>query len=72
MNDYTVQEINATTGEVIVRPATDAEVEVIEGDKVQAQKDKADALKKEANKEAAQAKLAALGLTADDLKALGL
>ena len=72
MSEYTVQEVNASTGEVIIRPATAAEIKVIESDKVQAQKDKADALKKEADREAAQAKLEALGLTTDDLKALGL
>lgn len=72
MSDYTVQEVNATTGEVIVRPATVDEIKVIESDKIQAEKDRAIALEKKAAKETAQAKLTALGLTTDDLKALGL
>ena len=41
-------------------------------DEAKAAADKAEADKAEADKLAAQAKLAALGLTADDLKALGL
>lgn len=67
MSDYTVQEVNASTGEVLIRPATVEEVKVIEADKVQAEKDKADALKKEADKTALLAKL---GITADEAKLL--
>lgn len=67
MSDYTVQEVNASTGEVLIRPATAEEVKVIEADKVQAEKDKADALKKEADKTALLSKL---GITADEAKLL--
>jgi hypothetical protein len=49
---------------------TDAEIEAgLVGYEAKVEADKADAI---AKKEVAQAKLAALGLTADDLKALGL
>ena len=67
MSDYTVQEINVATGEVIVRAATDAEIEVIEADIVQGQKDKAERAKAEADKAALLAKL---GITADEAKLL--
>jgi hypothetical protein len=60
------------TDEVIDREMTDAEyadfIEVQEKDTADAQAQ----VKAEADKAAAQAKLAALGLTTDDLKALGL
>ena len=63
---------NVTTDEVIDREMTD--VEFAAWKEEQAQIKAADDLQaaKEAAKEAAQAKLAALGLTTDDLKALGL
>ena len=49
---------------------TDVEIEAgLVGYEAKIEADKADAI---AKKEAAQAKLAALGLTAEDLKALGL
>ena len=67
MSDYTVQEINVTTGKVILRPATAAEVEVIEADIVQGQKDKAERAKAEEDKAALLAKL---GITADEAKLL--
>jgi hypothetical protein len=67
MSDYTVQEINVSTGKVIVRAATDAEIEVIEADIVQGQKDKAERAKAEADKSALLAKL---GITADEAKLL--
>jgi hypothetical protein len=52
-----------------VKP-TDAEIEAgLVGYQAKVEADKADAV---AKKESAQAKLEALGLTADDLKALGL
>ena len=67
-----VQEINALTGEIIVRDYTVAELAEVE--KAIEQKEIAKALKASAvaKKAAAEAKLAALGLTSDDLKALGL
>lgn len=73
MANQIIQIHNATTDEIIVREMTDEE---------QAQYDTANAqsiAQFETNqaaaklaKQAAEAKLAALGLTADDLKALGL
>jgi len=62
-------EHNVETGEVVEREMTKAELSNYEKQvaDVQAQ---SEAIK--VAKEAAQAKLAALGLTADDLKALGL
>lgn len=66
------QEINALTGEMIVRDYTVAELADVE--KAIEQEEIAKALKASAvaKKAAAEAKLAALGLTAEDLKALGL
>lgn len=64
---------DASTGESIEREMTD--LEASDFARKQAEKDEA-RLEKEAQKiaakEAAQAKLAALGLTTDDLKTLGL
>jgi len=69
-------EVNCETGEVIERELTVAEVaqRKIDADNARIEaKAKADALAEaEAAKTAAEAKLAALGLTTDDLKALGL
>ena len=60
---------NSDTGEVIDKEMTDAEfAEYTKHNNFIAQMQ----TKEEEAKEAAQAKLAALGLTADDLKALGL
>lgn len=64
---------DATTGESIEREMTDSEAadfaaKQLEKDNARLQKE----AEKIAAKEAAQAKLAALGLTTDDLKALGL
>jgi hypothetical protein len=65
-------EHNVETGEIIVREATAEEIANIENMKAKRKAlDDAEA-KAIADKEAATAKLAALGLTADDLKALGL
>ena len=63
---------NVETGEVIEREMTAAEKAAFETDsKAYADKEAAK-VKAETDKTAAAAKLAALGLTADDLKALGL
>ena len=72
MSEHTVQEHNATTGEITIRPMTDQELQVFESDKIEALADKTKAEQAQMSKEAAQAKLADLGLTTDDLKALGL
>jgi hypothetical protein len=63
---------NSTTGEYVEREMTDYEWEqtqIVEARDAALAAEKA---KAEADKAAAQAKLAALGLTTDDLKALGL
>lgn len=71
-----VTEVNAETGETIVRDATEAEIAQIEKDAIEQENIKAAKAQTEAQaqakKAAAEAKLAALGLTSDDLKALGL
>ena len=61
--------VNATTGEQTIVPMTDEELAI---DAATIAASKAECEKMEADKAAATAKLAALGLTADDLKALGL
>jgi hypothetical protein len=71
-----IQDHNVETNEVVTREMTDSELEQYEKDmqlaneKMLAQQIAEAA--KETAKETAQAKLAALGLTIDDLKALGL
>ena len=67
-----VQEIDALTGEIIVRDYTVAELAEVE--KAIEQEEVVKALKAEAvaKKAAALAKLEALGLNESDLKALGL
>ena len=67
-------EINCTTGEEIIRPLTEDEIAErnIAAQAYEAQKTEADAIAA-ANaiaKESAQSKLAALGLTADEITAL--
>jgi len=63
---------NAVTDEVETREMNDVELKAYEVEVAIAKAEADAAAKAEANKLAAQAKLAALGLTADDLKALGL
>ncbi len=67
-------EINCTTGEEIIRPLTEDEIAErnIAAQAYEAQKTEADAIAA-ANaiaKESAQTKLAALGLTADEINAI--
>jgi hypothetical protein len=64
--------VNCETGEEIVRDATDAEIEQIAKDKAEADARQAEAEAKAQAKAAAEGKLAALGLSTDDLRALGL
>ena len=70
----TAIEVNCTTGEVIERPLTAEEIAQREVDAAEAEARKAEeeAAKaaEEAAKASAQAKLAALGLTADEIAAL--
>jgi multidrug resistance efflux pump len=71
-----IKEINCETGEEIVRDATNLELQQAELDKASADAELETLALQEAEKATAkaqaEAKLAALGLTADDLKALGL
>lgn len=64
-----IREHNIATDEVIDRDATPEEIADFEAI---AARDKARADARAAAKASAEAKLAALGLTSDDLKALGL
>jgi len=63
---------NAETGEIETREMNAAESKQYEKDADAAQIKATEEATKAVDKAAAQAKLAALGLTADDLKALGL
>ena len=63
---------NVTTDEIIDREMTDAEFEVYQAQQVIDATELAALAEAEAAKETAQAKLEALGLTVNDLKALGL
>jgi UDP-N-acetylglucosamine 2-epimerase len=68
----TISILDAATGEQIDREMTDAEFEQFQIDQeIQAQANADKELQKQ-TKATATAKLAALGLTTDDLKALGL
>jgi len=63
---------NSETGEIIDREMNDEELAKLAADKAATDLSKAAEEKAAADKAAVQAKLAALGLTSDDLKALGL
>jgi hypothetical protein len=63
---------NAATGEIIEREMTSEELAQLAIDQTNLQAQKQAEAQTETAKAAATAKLAALGLTADDLKALGL
>jgi hypothetical protein len=72
MANYKEIIVDATTGKTIEKSYTAAQIAEVEAQKqVIAEKIAVDQ-QIEAARQAAQAKLAALGLTADDLKALGL
>jgi hypothetical protein len=64
--------VNCATGEEIVRDATKDEIVNLEKSQLDAQKQRVEIEAKREAKAAAQAKLAALGLTVEDLTALGL
>jgi len=64
--DYSTIKWDVLEGEAPTQAEIDAAIEQVKAQEAQAELDKA------AKKAAAEAKLAALGLTADDLKALGL
>ena len=63
---------NVETNEIIDREMNDDELAVLKLDQEAFQTEKAQAAAQANAKAAAEAKLAALGLTTDDLKALGL
>ena len=63
---------NAQTGEITERAYTAAEIAQVEAAQAESANLLVEMQKAEADKASATAKLEALGLTADDLKALGL
>lgn len=69
---YIERIINLETGETTERPYTAEEIADVEARQTKAQDEVQAEATKAAAKVAATAKLAALGLTEDDLKALGL
>ena len=71
-NKPQVKIVNAETGEEVIRDATNAEIAQMAKDKAEADAAIAEAEAKAQAKAAAEGKLAALGLTTNDLRALGL
>ena len=69
---YKEKIFNSETGEEIWRDYTPAEIAEVEKAQAEAAELAVKAAEAQAKREAALSKLAALGLTADDLKALGL
>jgi hypothetical protein len=67
-----IKEYNCATGEEIIRDATDAEIKQLAKNAADAQAKQAETEAKAQAKVTAEGKLAALGLTTDDLRALGL
>jgi hypothetical protein len=72
MTTYKEKIVDAITGEETFKDYTPAQLAEVETAKIEGEKRREAEAKAEADKAAVQAKLAALGLTADDLKALGL
>jgi hypothetical protein len=70
--EYINKIVDATTGEVTYREYTPEEIAEVEAAKIEMAERLAKLEEVNATKVAAEAKLAALGLTPDDLKALGL
>jgi DNA-binding NarL/FixJ family response regulator len=69
-DDLLTQIFNAATGESTTRPMTADEIAEVVAMKTQAELEKAEAEAKATARESALAKLAALGLTADEVAAL--
>jgi hypothetical protein len=69
---YKEKIVNVATGEETWRDYTDAEIAEVEKFQAEIAQKQILRAEAEAKKAAAEAKLAALGLTADDLRALGL
>ena len=72
MTNPIIRIFDVTTNETIEREMTKAELAIAEKDKAEGAKRIALLQEDEAARNAAHAKLTALGLTIDDLKALGL
>jgi hypothetical protein len=72
MTTYKEVTIDALTGQESAKEYSAEQIAETEAFKISAAKMEAERLSIETAKKAAEAKLAALGLTADDLKALGL
>jgi len=72
MKTYTVCEIDLATGKEILREMNEAELLVLQADQALKAKEMQELEALSAAREAATSKLTALGLTIDDLKALGL
>ena len=72
MSKPLIKFVNAETGEEIEREMNAQELAQLQIDKANSELEKQAYAEAVAKKSAAEAKLAALGLTADDLKALGL
>lgn len=72
MTIYKEKIVNLETGEETWRDFTQEEIAQVEAAKARAILEAEAQAEKEASKAAAEAKLAALGLTSADLKALGL
>jgi len=70
--EYINKIVDATTGEVTYREYTPEEIAEVEAAKIEMAERLAKLEELNATKAAAETKLAALGLTPDDLKALGL
>ena len=71
-SEYKIAEHNVITDEYILRDMTDDEIAQRLKDEAENERKAEEYAQTAANKAAAEAKLAALGLTSDDLKALGL
>jgi hypothetical protein len=69
---YKEKIVNVETGKEIWRDYTDAEIAEVEKAQAEAQAKVEMEAEAQAKREIAEAKLVALGLTADDLRALGL
>jgi hypothetical protein len=70
--NYTKIEINCATNTIVEAPMSETEIAEYEADQVAQAIKVAEAEGKATAKAAAEAKLLALGLSVDDLKALGL
>jgi hypothetical protein len=69
---YIEKIVDAITGEETLKPYTAEQMAEVEAHKVEAAKRANETAQAEAAQQIAKAKLDALGLTTDDLKALGL